>query len=366
MLFSLSSFTILDDARMMHRRETVSLLWSIPTACVQELGHSLDLLLEFIYRYVELPLQKVLFCHGNVSALYYRQRSLCDFFKASTQILAQSYFVAFTLYFALLLFAQLFSNAIQRYYFLDPLLSNTRQCISIDFVRVNQPEMISHQHRLRNNFLRENLIIGHEDYHEEKYNDSQIHQLFDLLEDSHYMICQRSLYLHSRFHAYTSLLRTNQSQFRFVLPKYSFSFPIDRPPFLDLCLHVSNDSHLSDIKSRLLPLASDYYSSVNLFLFDFNVTQISITLYALNTNSTHLERVSIHTGWLSDMYQQFSFLKYDQALSTVLFDGVSLGHNFAEFYNYSHVPVPADPMLALNEMVQQALLVLPLCTAMSR
>ena len=366
MLFSLSLFAILDDVRMMHRRETMSLLWSMPMACIQELGYSLDHLLEYIYIYVELPLQKVLFCHGNVSACYYRQRSFCDFFKTCTQILAQSYFVAFCLYFALLLFAQLFSTAIQRHYFLDPLLSKNRQCISIDFVRVNHPDMISHQQRLRDNFLRENTIVGHEDYQEEKYNDSQIHRLFELLEDEQYMICQRSLYLYSRFHTYISLLRSNQSQFRFVLPKYSLPFSIDRPPFLDLCLHVANHTHLSQIKSRLLPLASDYYSSVNLFLFDFNFTQISVTLYALNANSTHLERVSIHTGWLSDMYQQFNFLKYDRALSTVLFDGVSLEHNYAEFYNYSHVPVPADPILGLNEMVQQALLVLPLCKSMTR
>jgi hypothetical protein len=111
------------------------------------------------------------------------------------------------------------------------------------------------------------------------------------------------------------------------------------------------------MKARLLPLSSDYYSSINLFLFDFNFTQVSVTLYELNSDSKHLERVSIHSGWLRDIYSQFYFFKYDDALSTVLFDGFAIGQQYVDYFHYIHIPTPADSLLGLNEMIQQTLLV---------
>jgi hypothetical protein len=175
------------------------------------------------------------------------------------------------------------------------------------------------------------------------------------------MICQRSLYLYSRFQIYSSLLHSNHSQFRFFISKYSSSFTIDRPPFLDLCIHTSNRSHLEQVKSHLLPLSSYYYSSVNLFLFNFNFTQVSVTLYELDNHSLHLERVSIHTGWLRDIYSKYYFFKYNHALSTVLFDGLSNEQHYIDYFGYNYIPVPSDPVLGLNEMIQQGVLVLPLC-----
>jgi hypothetical protein len=175
------------------------------------------------------------------------------------------------------------------------------------------------------------------------------------------MICQRSLYLYARFQAYSPLLHSNHSQFRFHISKYPSSFTIDHPPFLDLCVHTSNRSHLEQVKSHLLPLSSYYYASVNLFLFDFNFTQVSITLYELNNDSLHLERMSIHTGWLRDIYSKYYFFKYNHALSTVLFDGLPKGSHFVDYFDYKYIPVPSDPILGLNEMIQEAALILPLC-----
>jgi hypothetical protein len=96
-------------------------------------------------------------------------------------------------------------------------------------------------------------------------------------------------------------------------------------------------------------------------VFDFNFTQVSVTLYELNSDSKHLERVSIHNGWLYDMYSRFNFFKYDDALSTVLFDGFAIGQQTVDYFDYKHIPVPADSLLGLNEMIQRTLLVLPLC-----
>jgi hypothetical protein len=178
------------------------------------------------------------------------------------------------------------------------------------------------------------------------------------------MICQRSLYIYARFHIYSQLLHSNHSQFRFFLPKYPSSFPIDQPPFLDLCVHTFNRSHSEEIKSRLLPLSSYYYASINLFIFNFNFTQVSVTLYELNSDSTHLERTSIHSGWLSDLYSKFYFFKYNNALSTVLFDGLAKEQQSVDYFDNINISVPADSLLGLNEMIQHTIIVLPLCQAM--
>ena len=323
--------------------------------------YSIDHSLIYLYKFVELPIQQIFCCFRNISSHYYRRPSWFDFSKIFTQILVQSYIITFFLYFILLFFAQLFSIAIQKYYFIDPILSYNRQCINIQFVDISHNDQVYNNTKLKDNFIRENFIIGKEIHRQEKYNYTQLYGLLDLLSDDHYMICQRSLYLYARFQVYTSLLHSNHSQFRFFTSKYPSSFAIDQPPFIDLCIHTSNRSHLEQVQSRLLPLASYYYTSVNLLLFDFNFTQVSVTLYELNGNSTHLERISIHTGWLRDIYSQFDWFKYDHALSTVLFDGLSRGPYFVDYFDYMHVPVPADPLLALTEMVQESVLVLPLC-----
>ncbi|CAF3976780.1 unnamed protein product [Rotaria sp. Silwood2] len=333
--------------------------WS--QSIIQELIFSIDTSLEYLYKYIELPLQNVFYCFGNISLSHYRRRSLIEFSRHLTQILVHSYAITFFLYFIFLLLAHLFSISTQNHYFIDPFLSNNRQCIDIKFVRIKDHEHDFQHIRLKDNFIRENVIIGDQIYRRKTSNYSQLYQLLHLLEEDHYMICQRSLYIYTRFHVYSSLLHSNHSQFRFYIPNYPSSFTIDQPPFLDLCLHTSNHTHLEQIKSRLLPLSSHYYGSINLFLFDFNFTQVSLTLYQLNNESIHLERVSIHTGWLYDIYSQFYFFKYNDALSTVLFDGLPVGEHFVDYFDYLYVPLPADPLLGLNEMVQQALLVLPLC-----
>ncbi|CAF0872298.1 unnamed protein product [Rotaria sordida] len=344
----------------MNRQHMISCSQTIISPIIHELIFSIDTSLEYLYKYIELPLQNIFYCFGNISSCYFRRRSLIEFSRHSTQILVQSYAITFLLYFILLLFGHLFTISIQNHYFIDPFLSNNRQCINIKFVRIYDNEHDFENIRLKDNFIRENVIIGDQVYRKNTSNYSQLYELLHLLEDDHYMICQRSLYIYARFHAYSSLLHSNYSQFRFFLPNYP-SFTIDQPPFLDLCIHTSNHTHLEQIKSRFLPLASHYYASINLFLFDFNFTQVSLTLYILNNESIHLERSSIHTGWLYDIYSRFHFFKYNYALSTVLFDGLSVGQHFIDYFDYLYVPLPADPLLALNEMVQQALLILPLC-----
>ena len=329
-----------------------------------EFTFATDEILGAVYTYVELPLQNAFHYFGNIALYKPRQRNLFYFTKNLTEILVQSYLITFILYFVILFFAPLFSLAIQRSYFLDPLLSINRQCLNIQFIRIDHldNDLTTNQHvRLKENFLRENIIVGNESHRNEQYNSTELYQLFDLLESNHFMICQRSLYLYARFHTYSLLLHSNYSQYRFFLPKYSKSFSIDQPPFIDLCVHTLNRSHSEQIKSQLETLSSYVYSSINLFLFDFNFTQVTVTLYELNKESKHLERMSIHSGWLRDTYSQFDYIKYDDALSTVLFDGFPRGQESIDYFNYFHIPVPADSVLGLNEMVQQSLLVLPLC-----
>jgi hypothetical protein len=320
-----------------------------------------DQISEYVYKYVELPLQNACCYFGNISLCNTRQRTLFRLPRHLSEKLVQSYIITFFLYFILLFFAQIFSHSLQRYYFIDPLLSNDRQCINIQFVRIDNNDYNYNNTRLKENFIRENFIIGNESYRKDIYDYTQLHQLLNVLENNHYIICQRSLYLYARFHAYSKLLHSNYSQFRFFMSKYPSSFSIDQPPFLDLCVHTFNRSQTEHIKSYLLSLSSHYYTSVNLFFFNFNFTQVSVTLYELNDNSTHLERISIHSGWLRDTYSQFYFFKYDDALSTVLFDGFAREQQFVDYFDYKHIPVPADSLLGLNEMIQRTLLILPLC-----
>ncbi|CAF3795326.1 unnamed protein product [Adineta steineri] len=345
----------------MNKHYTQSWYRTFFTAIFDDLIYNIDQLLEFVHKYIELPIQNSLSCFTKLTSHYYRQPLWFRLSRNLTQILVQSYITTFFLYFILLFFAKLYSFAIQRHYFIDPIISNNRQCINIQFIHVNNPEFINNHTRLKDNFIQENFIIGEELVKQNNHNYTQIHELFHLLQDIDYIICQRSLYLYARYQTYCSLLHSNSSQFRFFLTKYSSSFTIDEPPFLDLCIHASNRSHLEQIQSRLLPLASYSYTSINLFLFDFDFTQVSITFYELNTNSTHLERVSIHTGWLRDIYSQFYSFKYDHALSTVLFDGLSAEQEFVDYFQYVTVPVPSDILLGLNEMIQESILVLPLC-----
>ncbi|CAF1055496.1 unnamed protein product [Rotaria magnacalcarata] len=329
---------------------------------IHDLIYSIDQTLDYVYRYIELPLQDIFSYFNNISHCYVRRRSLIDFSRPVTHILVESYAITCFLYIILLLFGYVFSIATQRHYFIDPFLSNNRQCINIKFVRIiNSEENNLQNSRLKENFIRENSIIKDENYQRQTHNYAQFYQLLHLIENNHYMICQRSLYIYARFHAYSSLLHSNLSQFQFFLPSHLSSFPIDQPPFIDLCVHTSNRSDLEEIKSRLLPLASYYYASINLFIFDFNFTQVTLTLYELNSHSTHLERVSIHTGWLYDIYSQFHFFKYSHALSTVVFDGLPTGQPSIDYFNYVYIPVPVDTLLGLTEMVQRSILVLPLC-----
>ncbi|UJR31043.1 hypothetical protein I4U23_018553 [Adineta vaga] len=329
---------------------------------VHELIDGLDQLLEFIYNYIEVPIENFSSYFINFSLWYYRRPVWFNLSKIFTQILVQSYVITFVFYFICLFLAQFYSHAIQKYYFLDPILSKNRQCIDIQFVHINNHhESLGNNTLLNENFLHENFIIGQESRQIKHDNYTQLHELFDILQDNFFIICQRSLYLYTRFQSYSSLLHSNHSYYRFFISKYSSTFAIDQPPFIDLCVHTSNQTHLEQLQSRLHARATTYYSSVNLFLFDFNFTQVSITLYQLNKNSTHLERVSIHSGWLRNVYSQLYSFKYDHALSTVLFDGLSVTQSFVDYYQYFHIPVPADPLLGLNEMVQESILVLPLC-----
>jgi hypothetical protein len=345
----------------MHKRNRESLFKTIFSSLSNDITLFLNQTLTFIYNNIELPIQNACCYFGNISLYNSRQRIWFRLFRNIIEILVQSYIITFVLYFILLFFAQFFSIAIQRYYFIDPLLSNNRQCINIQFVRISNHEFISNNNLLKNNFLRENFIIGDEYDRKVIYNYTQLYQLLDLLDNYHYMICQRSLYIYARFQTYSKLLHSNHSQFRFFISKYPSSFTIDRPPFLDLCVHTSNHSQAEELKSSLLSLTSYYYTSINLFLFNFNFTQVSVTLYELNSDSTHLERVSIHNGWLYDIYSRFDFFKYDDALSTVLFDGFAIGQQSVDYFDYKDIPVPADSLLGLNEMIQQTILVLPLC-----
>jgi hypothetical protein len=355
------TFLFLDHDFDMNRRYRESCVQTVLSSWLSEISLGINLIIDSVYEFIELPLQNAFDYVGIFSVCECRRRSSLRFCKNWTQILSQSYLITFILYFIFLIFAQIFSTAIQRYYFIDPLLSNNRQCINIQFVSINKNGYVHNDSRLKDNFIRENSIVRNETYREDTFNYKQFYALLELLDDTHYMICQRSLYIYARFDVYSSLLHSNHTQFQFFLPQYSSTFTIDRPPFLDLCVHTSNRSHLNQIKSRLLVLSSKYYSSVNLFLIDYNFTQVSVTLYELDNNSTHLERVSIHTGWLREMYSQFYFLKYDHALSTVLFDGLAVKQRFVDYFDGIQIPLPADPLLGLNEMVQETLLVLPLC-----
>ncbi|CAF3728770.1 unnamed protein product [Rotaria socialis] len=329
---------------------------------IRDLIYSIDQTLDYVYTYIELPIQHTFSYFDSISYCYVRRRSLIDFSRPVTQILVESYAITCFLYIILLLFGYVFSIATQRHYFIDPFLSNNRQCINIKFVRIiNNEENNVQNSRLKENFIRENSIIKDENYQRQIHNYAQFYLLLHVIENNPYMICQRSLYIYARFHAYSSLLHSNHSQFQFVLPSYFSSFPIDQPPFIDLCVHTSNRSDLEEVKSRLLPLASYYYASINLFIFDFNFTQVTLTLYELNSHSVHLERVSIHTGWLYDIYSQFHFFKYSHALSTVVFDGLPTGQHSIDYFNYVYIPVPVDSLLGLTEMVQRSILVLPLC-----
>ena len=321
----------------------------------------IDTALEFIYFYIELPLQN--FCWNIHRLIRFQsltpQRLSMKRSSNFTEILVQSYIITLIIYFICLFLAQIYSYSLRRYYFLDPFLSNNRQCLNIQFIQ-NADRHSSHQH-LTDNFLQENSIYKIQSYEQETFDTGQIEQLFQLLNQYHFMICQRSLYLYARYSSYTNLLHSNYSNYRFYLPKYSRTFAYDQPPFLDLCVHTNDEQHLEQIRFELLSRATHAYPSLDLYFFNYDFTEISITLYQLNTQSTHLERVSIHTGWLYDIYSQFDFFKYDDTLSTILFDGYARGQQTIEFFNYRNIPVPADSLLGLNEMIQQKILVLPLC-----
>lgn len=346
---------------VMTRRHNDSIEPTVLSTWLQELTYSCDQTLELLLHYVELPLQKLCCSYGRLFSGCLCRRPWLRALRTSTQVLVQSYFISWILYFLLLCFAQIFSNSFERYYFLDTFLSSNRQCLRIHFVHVNPTDSISAHNRLEENFLRENSVLTDEPAHKEKGNYSQLFPLFNLLDDSYFILCQRSLQLHARFHVYSSLLHSNFSHYQFRLDQYPLPFYIDRPPFLDLCLHAFNRSHLNQIVARLLPLASYYYSSVNMFFFDYNFTQVTVTLYELDVNSTHLERVSIHSGWFYELYRQASSVKYQGALSTVLFDGLPAGESSVNYFDALNIPLPADPLLALNEMVQKVALVLPSC-----
>ena len=326
----------------------------------EELIYGIDQVLDLIHHYVDLPLQKIFsyFCYQSTCCSF-RRRWVFDLLKTSTTHLVHSFFITFCLYFLGFFLAQMFSQTLQRIYYLSPFISPNQQCISIPFVRISS---IKSHDQLHENFLQERPIITDYQMNEEPQIDySSLHNFFNLLEDTYYILCHRSLYLYARFQTYSSLLHSNFSYYRFNLPQHPHPFSLDRPPFLDLCLHVANQSHLNSLISRLTPVASYYYPSVNVFLFNYNFTQITLTLYQLDTNSTHLERVSIHTGWLYDLYKQIDSFKYERALSTVLFDGLSTQENYVHYFDSFSLPLPSDPLLALNEMIQQDLMVLPPC-----
>ena len=345
----------------MTRRHNDSIDQTILATWLEEFTYSFDQTLALLYDYVELPLQKVFCSCGRLCSGCLCRRGWLRALRSSTNILVQSYFITLTLYFLLFCFAQIFANTLERYSFLDTFLSDNRQCLRIAFIQVNPTESLSAHSRLNENFLRENTVLIGEPAHEEKSNYSQVFRLFNLLDDSYLILCQRSLQLYARFHVYSSLLHSNFSHYQFRLQQYPAPFYIDRPPFLDLCLHAFNRSHLNEVVARLLPLASNYYPSMNMFFFDYNFTQVTLTLYELDMNSTHLERVSIHTGWLYDSYRQMDSIKYDGALSTVLFDGLPTGESSVNYFGSLNVPLPADALLALNEMVQKVALILPSC-----
>lgn len=154
-----------------------------------------------------------------------------------TEILVSDYLITFIIYFLCLFLGQVFSYSLQRYYFLDPFLSTNRQCLNIQFIQ-NAHLHTSHQ-RLKDNFIQENSIRAVQYYEQEKFNTTELHQLLLLLNQYHFMICQRSLYLYARYSAYNNLLHSNFSIYRFFLPKYSRTFAIDQPPFFgSLCTYT--------------------------------------------------------------------------------------------------------------------------------
>lgn len=347
----------------MHRKSTnFSLVREYFSLLTDQFKLVIDQTLEFVYTFVEVPLQNAGY-HFGIHSLYESRRGwLWQSTRNISGLLSQSYLWAFFIYFLILFFAPLYSRAVQRCYFADSLLSTNRQCLDIQFVRIyHRDNSLPKPSRLNDNFIEENRIIKEEFPRNNLDNYTEFYELFDLLNNYHWMICERSLYLHARFQTYSSLLHSDHSQYRFHLSKYPRTFAIDQPPFIDLCLHAFNRTHSEHLQSRLRSLSSYSYSSINLFVFDFHFTQVTVTLYELNHESKHLERISIHTGWLRDLYAQFHFFKYQDALSTVLFDGYALGEQSVDYFNYTHIPVPADSILALNEMVQQALLILPIC-----
>lgn len=321
----------------------------------------IDTVLELIYFYIELPIQN--FCWHfrrlNTFQSLTQTRLSMKISSNLTEILVQSYLISLIIYFLCLFIAQIYLYSLQRYYFLDPFLSNDRQCLNIKFIK-NFDKYTSLEY-LNENFLHENSIYTIQSYEQELFDTKQFEQLFHILNQYHFMICQRSLYLYARYSSYMNLLHSNYSIYRFDLPKYSRTFAFDQPPFLDLCVHTTNQIDLEQIRLELLKQATYAYPSLNLYFFNYYFTEITITLYQLNTQSTHLERVSIHTGWLYDIYSQFEFFKYHDQLSTILFDGYARGQQTMEFFNYKNLPVPADSLLGLNEMIQQKILVLPLC-----
>jgi hypothetical protein len=346
----------------MTTRASESITQLIFSAWYHELIFSFNQILDIVHKYVDLPLQKIFCYYTYPSICCTRRRWLIDKLKCSTGYLVRSWTISFLLYFLLFISAQIFSNSIERVHFLDPFLSHDRQCIHIEFIHADRNRTLTNHEQLQTNFLRQNIIITDVIPTQNHSNYSQLFDLFDVLQGSYYIICQRSLYLYARFHAYSLLLNSNSSYYRFRLAQYPFAFSIDRPPFLDLCLHTSNRTQLNRMISRLRLLPSFHYASVNLFVFTYPFTQVSLTIYVLDNNSTNIERVSIRTGWLYELYERFSSFKYDRALSTALFDGVWLEENFLDYFDLISIPLPSDPLLAMNEMVQQTLMSLPLCS----
>lgn len=333
------------------------------TSCSKIVEH-LDEILQIIDELVEKPAENWIrsrfrFC-SSIS-LFLNRIGALDSLANLTTNLVQSYFLTISFYFVFLLISQMLMTSMEREIFLDPFIATRSHCVQIDFLERQNSHRILSETRLMKNFLQDNSVIPTEQFPHDQFNQTRIENVLSLIDGQTYVTCHRSLFLYARYEVYRSLLNGESSFYRLRLSRFDRTFFFDRPPFIDLCLNVWNSEQLEQLIQTLLPYATFFYSSINLFIFDLEFTQISLTLYKFDRNSTHLERTSTRTGWFFDLYQQISSIKYQGALSTVHFDGAPLQEHYVHYFDSIRIPLPADPILALNEMSERDLIILKNC-----
>ncbi|CAF0756447.1 unnamed protein product [Didymodactylos carnosus] len=329
-----------------------------------EIEEFTNIVYDFTLCHIEQPLENIFgyLCY----CINFRRYCICSpSILTCSKIACYSYFIAFLIYYLLLPFAYIYFVNIQHKYFIDPLLSANGQCVDIKFVRTSI-ELNEDQKQLTKNFLRYvKVAISNKTfaYAYSENNYTSLHRLFDFLviNNYRYIICGKNLYFYTLFDSYSSLFRDKNNRTYYIFDLKSAYFVYDRPPFIDICIYLENRSQIAELIKVLKQKFShtiNYYSSINLIDIDLSYTKVSLKLYLKDLNSTHLEHVATHNGWLIDMYKQFSFFTYDYMISAQLFET----NKYIEYFDYKQIPVPTEPLLALTEMIQQNVIIKSMCT----